>query len=108
MISGSEHLYFNEYLAKADFYINSILAYESLVIAPVAAADIREALDQYREGTIRPSVFMERTVPRKSFADLDTAIARAEELIRSLERIPEVDARNVPDHSILQEFIGDL
>lgn len=108
MISGSEKLYFDEYLFKADFYINTILAYESLVIAPVAAADIQEALNHFRDGTIAPSVFMERTVPRKAFADLKRAIGRAEELIRDLSRIPEVDSRNVPDHSILQEFIGDL
>lgn len=108
MISGSEQLYFDEYLSKADFFVNTILAYESLVIAPVAAADILEALHQTREGTIVPSVFMERTVPKKAFADLKRAIDRAEELIRDLSRIPEVDPKNVPDHSILQEFIGDL
>jgi uridine kinase len=108
MISGSEKLYFDEYLAKADFYVNTILAYESLVIAPVAATDILEALQQYREGTIAPSVFMERTVPKKAFADLNRAIDRAEELIRDLGRIPEVDSKIVPDHSILQEFIGEL
>ncbi len=108
MISGSEKLYFDEYLRKADFYINTILAYEALVIAPVAAADILDALNQYREGTIAPSVFMERTVPRKAFADLKRAIDRAEELIRNLGMIPEVDPGIVPDHSILQEFIGEL
>jgi len=108
MISSSEQLYFNEYLAKADFYVNTILAYESLVIAPMAASDIREAIDRYRDGTIEPSVFMERTVPKKAFADLRTAIPRAEELLRNLGFIPEVDPKIVPEHSILQEFIGDL
>lgn len=108
MIARSEAYYFTEYLSKADFYVNTILAYETLVIAPAAEEDIREALDQHRDGTIEPSVFMAHTVPPKAFADLDTAIDRAEELIRDLGRIPKVDPKIVPEHSILQEFIGEI
>ncbi|NLW88101.1 MAG: hypothetical protein GXY43_00020 [Clostridiaceae bacterium] len=108
MISGSESVYFEEYLSKADFYVNTILAYEMLVIAPLASSDIREAIKQYEDGTIPPSVFMHRTVPPKPFADLSIALTRAEQLLYDLGRIPEVDPRIVPGHSILQEFIGEL
>ncbi|MDD3959241.1 MAG: hypothetical protein PHF65_03475 [Oscillospiraceae bacterium] len=108
MISGSEQLYFDEYLKKADFFVNTILAYETLVTAPVAALDIQEALGQIRDGTVQRSVFMERTIPPQKFADLDRAIARSEDLLRNLKRIPEVDPKLVPEHSILQEFIGEL
>lgn len=108
MIAGSEKQYFDEYLSEADFFVNSILAYESLVIAPVAASDIQNALLQLAQGTIEPSVFMARTIPSKRFADLAQAVTRAEQLLHDLSRIPKIDPKIVPDHSILQEFIGEM
>lgn len=108
MIEASEKLYFDEYLAEADFYVNSFLSYETLVIAPAARADIETALRQLEDGTIEPSVFMARTMPPKKFADLNTAVSRARQLYHDLSRVPDVDPVLVPEHSILQEFIGEL
>lgn len=108
MIEASEKRCFDEYLAEADFYVNSFLAYETLVIAPAARADIELSLSRLEDGTIEPSVFLARTNPPKAFANLDTAVVRARNLFHDLSRIPKVDPKNVPDHSILQEFIGEL
>lgn len=108
MIEASEKKCFDEYLAEADFYVNSFLAYETLVIAPAARADIELSLIRLDDGTIEPSVFLARTNPPKAFANLDTAVARARDLFHDLSRIPKVDPKIVPDHSILQEFIGEL
>jgi hypothetical protein len=58
MIVSSERHYFAEYLANADFYVNSMLSYESLVIAPLALQDIRNAMESYEKGDLKPSVFM--------------------------------------------------
>lgn len=108
MIEESEKRCFDEYLAEADFYVNSFLAYETLVIAPAARANIELSLIRLDAGTIEPSVFLARTKPPKAFADLETAVARARDLFHDLSRIPKVDPKIVPDHSILQEFIGEL
>lgn len=108
MISSAEKKYFESYLARADFYVNSILSYESLVIAPIAREDIRIALERHKKGDLEPSVFLARTLPPKDFAQIDLAVARAEQLLHDLSRIPEVPHSIVPNHSILQEFIGAL
>ncbi len=105
MIVNSERHYFAEYLANADFYVNSMLSYESLVIAPLALADIRSAMESYERGDLKPSVFMKNTLPPKSFADLPKAILMAEQLLHDLPRIPEVPPHIVPSDSILNEFL---
>ena len=46
MIQRSEEKYYEEYLTCADYHVNSFLAYESLIIAPMAMGDIKEALDK--------------------------------------------------------------
>ncbi|NLT12490.1 MAG: hypothetical protein GXY06_08800 [Clostridiaceae bacterium] len=108
MIESSEKAYYENYLKKADFYINSFLLYESLVIAPIAKKDIEESLEALEKGVIEPSVFLKRTIPPKPFADIDTAVARARLLHRHLSMVPEINHERVPEHSILQEFIGAL
>lgn len=108
MIASSENAYYESYLKKADFYVNSFLLYESLVIAPVAKQDIENALLALEKGDIEPSVFMKRSIPPKAFADIDTAVARARLLHRHLSMVPEIAYERVPEHSILQEFIGEL
>ena len=106
MIEKSEDAYYTEYLTRADYHINSFLAYESLVIAPLALGDLRDAMDQAIKGTIAPNVFMERSVTGKPFADLSQAMARASKLIGHLEKIPVISPEQVPTESILNEFIG--
>ena len=82
-----------------------MLSYESLVIAPLALADIRSAMESYERGDLKPSVFMKNTLPPKSFADLPKAILMAEQLLHDLPRIPEVPPHIVPSDSILNEFL---
>lgn len=108
MIEASEKMCFDKYLAEADFYVNSLLSYETLVIAPAARENIELSLSRLEKGTIDASVFMARTKPPKAFANLDTAVLRAGQLYHDLSRIPEVDPGRVPEHSILKEFIGEL
>jgi len=106
MIEHSEEDYYTDYLSAADYHVNSFLAYESLVIAPMALHDIKEALDQVASGKIAPSVFMEKSVTGKPFADLSAALARADKLQRHLYKIPVINPAHVPAESILNEFIG--
>ncbi len=106
MISKSEEKYYTEYLTSADYHVNSFLAYESLIIAPLALNDIQSALKQVEKGTIEPSVFMEKSTSGKPFADLSAALAKASKLIGHLDKIPDVSPDQVPAESILNEFIS--
>ncbi len=106
MIEKSEEEYYTEYLTRADYHINSFLAYESLIIAPLALKDLKEAMEAAINGTIKPNVFMEKSITGKPFANLSQAMARASKLIGHLEKIPVVNPEQVPEESILNEFIG--
>ena len=106
MIERSEEDYYTDYLTRADYHVNSFLAYESLIIAPMALADIRAAQKQALDGMIAPNIFMDRSNTGKPFADLNKALARAGKLVEHLEKIPVVDPKLVPEVSILNEFIG--
>lgn len=107
MIEKSEEAYYSDYLSCADYHINSFLAYESLVIAPLALHDIKESLKLVEEGRIPRSVFMEKSNTGKAFADLSSALKKASKLVEHLEKIPVVDSDKVPENSILHEFIGE-
>ena len=106
MIQRSEEKYYEEYLTSADYHINSFLMYESLIIAPMAMGDIKEALDKALKGTIEPSVFMEKSPTGKAFADLSTALVTANKLMGHLGKIPVISPEQVPAESILNEFIS--
>lgn len=106
MISRSEDKYYTEYLTEADYHVNSFLAYESLIIAPLALGDIKSAMKKVEKGVIEPSVFMEKSNTGKPFADLSAALAKASKLIGHLEKIPVVSPEQVPAESILNEFIS--
>ena len=80
--------------------------YESLIIAPMAMGDIKEALDKALKGTIEPSVFMEKSPTGKAFADLSTALVTANKLMGHLGKIPVISPEQVPAESILNEFIS--
>lgn len=105
MIVASEQYYFSEYLASADFYVNSLLRYESMVIGPLALRDIRKDLERYEQDILKPSVFLEYTQPPKPYADLPAALEIANQLVRDLSRIPSADPHIVPSYSILNEFL---
>ena len=105
MIVSSEQYYFPEYLAGADFYVNSLLSYESMVIAPMALAEIKSALALYESNTLPPSVFLHFSDPPKPYADLPAALETARKLVHDLSRIPSADPKIVPPDSILTEFL---
>ena len=106
MIQKSEEKYYEEYLTSADYHVNSFLAYESLIVAPMAMGDISEALDKALNGSIEPSVFMEKSPTGKPFADLSAALVKANKLMGHLGKIPVISPEQVPAESILNEFIG--
>lgn len=106
MIANSEKQYYEDYLTAADYHINSFLAYEPLIIAPMALHDIQSALDQYEKGAIAPSIFMDNSNTGKPFADLPRALATAHKLVSHLNKIPVIDNSMVPEQSILLEFIS--
>lgn len=106
MIERSEENYFRDYLSNADFYINSFLPYEAIVIAPLARENILDALKAVEENTIKPSVFMERSNINKPFADLSASLRRCSKLLVHLYKIPAVNKAWVPVDSILNEFIS--
>lgn len=106
LIAKSEEKYYEDYLSNADYHINSFLAYESLIIAPLAKHDIEEALNLFSNKKLVPSVFMSDSNTNKPFADLATALKRADELLEALESIPVVNRKFVPAESILNEFIS--
>lgn len=107
MIEKSEEAYYVDYLSAADYHVNSFMAYESLVIAPLALKDIKDAILAVKDKTITPNCFMEQSNTGKSFADLSKALDKARKLIEKLEKIPVCDPSRVPEESILLEFIGD-
>ncbi len=105
MIQNSEQQYYRDYLTRADYHVNSFLAYEPLVIAALGRRDISEALSAYEQGLLAPSVFMERSNMKKDFADIEKAVAKARMLVAWLEQIPQARETFVPKTSILNEFL---
>lgn len=102
MIDHTEQVFFPRYLAKADAYINSALAYEYCIIAPLAAKQIRYSLDQYTAGYLPGSVYRK---DNDGYADLSAAIEEAHCFLAACERIPQTSKSIVPTQSILNEFI---
>ena len=105
MIQNSEQDYYRDYLTRADYHVNSFLAYEPLVIAALARRDIEEALSAYDQGLLAPSVFMERSNMKKDFANIEQAVAKARMLDSWLSMIPQANESFVPKTSILNEFL---
>lgn len=102
MISSAEREFVPEYLAAADYYVNSALPYEFCVIVPKAQRVLSESIEQYHQGELPPSTNVK---PGLFYADLNRAFKEAKRLIKACEMIPEVDSSIVPADSILQEFI---
>lgn len=102
MIDHTEENFFPGYLDSADEYINSSLAYEFTIIAPLAASYLQESLRQYARGKLPGSVYR---INRDGYADLPSALAEAKCLLAACNRIPISDLSLVPPRSILNEFI---
>ena len=102
MIDQAETDFIPPYLAAADFYVNSILAYEFMVIGPMARIEIEKSLDRFHKGQLPPSSY---TNNPSGHSDLRRAIQEANRLSLVCEQLPAVDPSFVPDDSILQEFL---
>ncbi|HAL74263.1 MAG TPA: hypothetical protein DCM45_04110, partial [Clostridiales bacterium] len=86
----------------ANAYVNSSLAYEFSVIAPLAARQIEESLLCYETGQLPGSIYIKGD---RSYADLPSAVQEARDLLQACEHIPSADRSVVPASSILNEFI---
>ncbi len=102
MIDRTERQFFPPYLSRADEYVNSCLAYEFGVIAPLAASQLAHSLEQYEMGQLPGSIYR---INQQGYADLPAAVAEARSLLRNCSRIPATDSKIVPALSILNEFI---
>ena len=101
MIDRSEETFFKQYLADADEYVNSAMAYEFCVVDPLAAGHLQASIQELEGGQLKGSWFLGRT----SFADLPCALSEAKRLVRAIAHVPRADPSFVPESSILNEFI---
>ena len=102
MIDRAESDFIPRYLEAADFYINSVLSYEFMVVGPMARVEIERSLDRFFKGELPPSSY---TNNPSGHSDLKRAINEAVRLSAVCEQLPAVDPSFVPDDSILQEFL---
>ncbi|NLB51196.1 MAG: hypothetical protein GX809_06420 [Clostridiaceae bacterium] len=102
MIDRAESDFIPRYLEAADFYINSILLYEFMVVGPMARVEIERSLERFFKGELPPSSY---TNNPSGHSDLKRAINEAVRLSAVCEQLPAVDPSYVPDDSILQEFL---
>lgn len=102
MIDRAESDFIPRYLEAADFYINSILLYEFMVIGPMARLEIERSLDRFFKGELPPSSY---TNNPSGHSDLKRAVNEAVRLSGVCEQLPAVDPSYVPHDSILQEFL---
>ncbi len=102
MIDRAESDFIPRYLEAADFYINSVLSYEFMVVGPMARVEIERSLDRFFRGELPPSSY---TKNPSGHSDLRRAINEAVRLSAVCEQLPAVDPSFVPDDSILQEFL---
>ena len=105
MVEKSEQICFSDYLDSADYYVNSMLSYESMITAPLALVEIEKDLAAFREKKMLPSPFIQPYHDTKILADEEQALQYAERLMKYLRQIPGADMSIVPDYSILNEFL---
>jgi len=103
MMDRTEQAIFPPYLASADIMINTVLPYEFLIVAPLAAAAIRESLRKYEQGTLPGSAYHK---DKSSYANLPLALSEARRLEEAVLYIPAAPPVFVPPTSILHEFIS--
>lgn len=103
VIALSESILFEDYLHRADYFVNTVIPYEFFVIGPLAAKALRKDLDKMKKSGEKPRSPMTES---GHFADLTLAIENAQYLIDVGERLPALDPSFVPPMSILNEFIN--
>lgn len=102
MIDATEAVFFPDYLARADYFINSALAYEFMVIPHLAAAQLRSDLNLIRAGDDYSSL---QFMHGDDLVDHALAIAEGERLLEAASALPLISPENIPQNSILNEFI---
>lgn len=103
MLDAAEEIYFPEYLANADVYVNSILPYEFFCVATMAHDMIGKSMLDFHNGILTDSNF----TGHDGFAQIEIALQEAERLYYATDKIPRIDLKLVPDSSLLNEFICD-
>lgn len=101
VIHRAESQLFEDYLARADHFVNSAIPYEFFVIGTLAASYLENDLRLLEAGE-------ELQTPLTAdgrFADLDAAVEEAKYLIEVSRRLPKITPDFVPPMSILNEFI---
>jgi len=93
----------NEYLARADFYVNTVLGYEFFVVPPLATAYIEKDFVALERGELRQSPYLRQG---QMYADLPAAVALGRRLIAVARKLPVISPNIVPEISILNEFIS--
>ncbi len=101
VIDRAEQAVFPAYLAAADVFVNSLIPYEFCVVPHLASECIRESIAAWRDGSLEHSVYL----GNNGFAEAAKAVAEGERLINRIKRIPRLSVSNIPDMSILNEFI---
>lgn len=102
MIDATEAVIFPDYLARADYFVNSALAYEFMVIPAIACKQLATELELYRSGAGHRA-FMHLHGDR--FINEDMVILEAERLLEAAGTLPIISAEHIPENSILNEFI---
>lgn len=102
VIDLSEKLLFNDYLTRADYFVNTVIPYEFFVLGPMAANYLKADLERIERGEeVASSLTRGGTlaVPHKAVED-------AKYLIKICEQFPVLPKSFVPPMSILNEFIN--
>ncbi len=105
VIRDAEEEFVPIYLDRAHVYVNSALAYEYLVIPPLAAAHIRQDLERYEAGILPKSKYLSHLPDGPDYANLERVVKEAKRLLSISEGLPQVDPDIIPEVSILNEFI---
>lgn len=101
MIHRTEELLFDDYLSRADYFVNTVIRYEFFVLGTMAASYLQADLQRLQAGEeLRTPLTRDG-----KFADLDAAVEAAQYLIDLSKHLPQVSQDFVPPMSILNEFI---
>ncbi|MDI9498641.1 MAG: nucleoside kinase [Bacillota bacterium] len=103
MMDQTEADIFPSYLEAADYFINTALAYEFLIIPKLAGDAIRSDLEAHARGELPPSTYVRDGL---YYADLPRALREARRILAATDEVPAISPANVPEHSILNEFIS--
>lgn len=102
MIDATEAVFFPDYLARADYFVNSALAYEFMVIPHLAARQLKADLDLVHKGGSLDGL---RFLHGNNLIDPELAIGEGERLLEAASALPVISPDHIPENSILNEFI---